>query len=531
MRPRMSTNTGRAPVRWSRHNMSYRLLQDAEFGILYPVMRKHVVPGDRIRVGNEIVLRMMPTVAPILHEVNVFVHYFFCPYRILWDGWENFITGGQDGNDSSTQPVWQGNQSPGSLCDYMHFDTDSVYNGLDSGDPKLLAYPQIAYNMIWNEYYRDQYLQDVSEIDNNGLLNRSWEKDYFTSALYDTQLGDAPAVPLEGTFDIINNSGGFVSPIMAGGTPGTSSAAYVLTGTPTGWNPGITFTLGPPGPNTPLTTDLTQMKADATTGVTFDVNDMRFIFQLQKWKERNMRAGVRYTEFIKAHFPASPRDDRLQRPEYFGGSRSPIIISEVVQTSADQAAGTPSGNPSFQGNLAGHGITADRTIVGSYRVQEYGLIMGLMSIMPRPLYIQGNDREFTIDNRYDYFFPEFQHIGEQPVYGRELLSVPTATTSGGVDNYRDYIFGYQGRYNELRHSKDRAVGTMRNDLAYWHLGRAFDATAGNQPKLNSEFIVCDPPLDPFAVPSVSPFVVNVGNIIHMTRPMVGVPNPGLIDHF
>lgn len=529
---------GSAPVIYSKHNISYELKQDARFGLLYPVFRRHFVPGDRVSLGNEIVIRFNPMITPILHEINCFVHYFFVPYRILWDNWENFITGGEDGMDNSSQPTWRsatGHDLISDLYDYFHFDHWLDSNSGKHIDSRVLDYPRRAYNLIWNEYYRDEHLQGEVGDDSDELLFRSWEKDYFTSARPDTQLGESPAVPISGSvnFDLSSINNG---PI--GITYGTTASIPNFGGLNLG--PGgtvVDFSSGNPGPTgSPITLNpnvagispvnqslnnwLRSANINLLSANSFDVNMLREIWQIQRWKERNMRAGARYTEFIKSRFPAYPRDERLQRPEYIGGTYSPIIISEVLQTSntVNQSTGQQP-----LADLAGHAITADKSFVGKYKVEEYGIIIGLMSIMPKPVYAQGQDREFIYDNRFDYYFPEFQHLGEQPVFGRELCLT--------ASNYDESVFGYQGRYNELRYGRNHVCGLMRNDLAHWHMARYFDS--GNPPQLNGDFLRCMDGYDMrnFAVTDEPPMIVNFGNICYATRPMVAVPNPGLVDHF
>ena len=230
--------------------------------------------------------------------------------------------------------------------------------------------------------------------------------------------------------------------------------------------------------------------------------------------ERNARAGVRYTEFLRAHFGVSPRDERLQRPEYIGGSKAPCIISEVLQTSSTDAT-TP------QGNLAGHGITVSDAYCGKYHAQEFGLIIGIMSIMPRSAYSQGIDKQWLRKTKYDFYFPEFANLSEQAILNAEICA--TGTLSHNQD-----IFGYQGRYDEMRTKNSQIVSGMRTTFDYWHLGRQFNT--GSPPVLNEAFIKCVPRKDIFAVPSEPGLIVNFANIIKAFRPLPYMAVPGLIDH-
>ena len=228
-------------------------------------------------------------------------------------------------------------------------------------------------------------------------------------------------------------------------------------------------------------TALQNNTVDLSTASTFDIADLRLAFQIQKWMERNARGGVRYTEFLRAHFGVAPRDERLHRPEYIGGSKSPVIMSEVLQTSSTDLT-TP------QGNLAGHGISAQDQFCGSYRAAEFGLIMGIMSIMPKPAYSQGINRQWLRRSKFDFFFPEFVGLSEQAIEQAEIYATDVASAN-------TTIFGYQGRYDEMRTKDNMVVGEMRTTFDYWHLARQFSSA----PLLNSSFITCIPRKDIFAV--------------------------------
>ena len=207
------------------------------------------------------------------------------------------------------------------------------------------------------------------------------------------------------------------------------------------------------------------------SATTFNVADLRLAFQIQKWMERNARAGVRYTEFLRSHYGVAPRDERLNRPEYIGGSKAPVIVSEVLQTSSTST--TP------QGNMAGHGLSADKAYIAKYHAQEFGVVVGLMSIMPRSSYQQGIDRQWLRRSRYDFYSPEFANLSEQGIERAEIY----ATTSGTENRT---IFGFKGRYDEMRFKRSMVCGKMRTSYDYWHLGRKF----ASAPLLNEEFIKC-----------------------------------------
>lgn len=492
---------GNRPGR-SVFNLSYEKKFTCDMGQLIPVMADEVVPGDIFEMGNETVIRFQPMIAPILHEINVYTHYFFVPYRLLWDDWEDFITGGVDGEFTATPPTWEvtgvdGDNAIGSLWDYFGFPTGVVPAGAYP-----LDFPRRAYNFVFNEFYRDETLVTEVALDNEVVLNRAWEKDYFTSSLPFQQRGTAPALPISGTSSAVWDTSSFQTSGPAGSSVSFTSAT---TGNPVLYNTaanGSTNALDMFNDNV----------VDLSSATTFNVADLRLAFQIQRWLERNARAGARYTEFLHSHFAVSPRDDRLQRPEYIGGSKAPVVISEVLQTSSTDAT-TP------QGNLAGHGITVNRQFAGKYRAQEYGMILGIMSVMPRSAYQQGIDRQWLRRTKYDFYFPEFAHLSEQAIENAEIYAT-------GVDTENQDIFGYQGRYDEMRVKRNMVAGQMRDTLDYWHLGRQFAAA----PALNEDFITCNPSKRIFAVQDEPGLVVNFANVIKAIRPLPTLATPGLIDH-
>lgn len=474
-------------------DLSYEKKFTCDMGQLIPIQCDEVVPGDVLSIGNQMVVRFQPLVAPIMHEINAFCHYFFVPYRILWEEWEDFITGGVDGDDASVLPTWNPtNTAIGSLWDYLGFPTGIVPTGALPID-----FVRRAYNRIYNEYYRDENLitevAETSEI----ILNRCWEKDYFASALPWQQRGTAPALPISGTTKAV-----FPASSEGIATSGYSAWKYSST------KPTFLFT---PDADS-IRGVLNNNTVDLASATTFNVSDLRLAFQIQKWMERNARAGARYTEFLKAHFGVSPRDDRLQRPEYIGGTKNSVVVSEVLQTSSTDAT-TP------QGNLAGHGLVAGQGFAAKYHVQEYGLIMGIMSIMPRTAYTQGIDRQWLRRSRFDFYSPEFSNLSEQAIERAEIYA-------SAVEAENRAIFGYQGRYDEMRVKRSMVCGLMRTDFDYWHLGRIFSSA----PALNETFVKCVPSKRIFAVESEPGLVCNVNNIIKAIRPLPIQSDPGYIDH-
>lgn len=534
-------------------NLSYEKKFDFDMGQLIPVACEEMVPGDLFKFGNEIVIRFQPLFAPILQEVNVYVHYFFVPTRLLWSDWEEFITGGEDGPTSDLSgpllPRRAGLSGysrdqlfgPYSLYDYFGFpilkDFGNNYSepGLNADSPsdqsyfyRPLIFPWRAYNLIWNEFYRDETLQDEVDLDQPLVLNRNWSKDYFTSALEKQQRGVAPALPISGILPVTFDDGSLV-PVVAALSDLPEDymrQLYSDTDLTTGSATGTIKARNNVAADSEyrVFADMEGAGVNLAGAATIDVADLRLIYQVEKWMERNMRCGVRYTEFLHAHYGVSPRDDRLQRPEYLGGSKSPIIVSEVVQSSESSQQTTPTGR------LYGKAITADRNYIGSYLAKEFGYLVGIMSVMPKPTYQQGVDRQWLRKSRWDFFSLEFSHLSEQEVITEEVFAFPGDQTdsSGRINN--GYRFGYQARYNEMRANKSKVCGSLRDTLDYWHLGRKFDTV----PQLNSDFITCDATRDDlkriFQVQNVPGMICNFANIITGIRPIPKFGEPGLVDH-
>lgn len=485
----------------SKFDLSYEKLFTCDMGQLIPVMCEEVIPGDIIKVGCSSVIRAMPLVAPVLHRIDVYYHVFLVPYRLLDDNWETFITKGEDGEQTPSLTEWT---VPGARITAGDKDLLWDYFAMpmvaDMAEPYPLAFPRTAYNLIYNEFYRDENNIDEVLLTNEHLLNRGWTKDYFTSALPWQQRGTAGALPITGTTSAVWPETKFD---VASGLSVVQT--YGLSGDPRFFSDSAQGSAN-------LRGALNSNTVDLSSASTFDVADLRLAFQVQKWQERNARGGVRYVEFLKAHFGENPRDDRLQRPEYIGGYKSPVIVSEVLQTS--ETGTTP------QGNLAGHALGVGQGFCGKVHVQEFGLIMGIMSIMPKPVYSsQGIQRQWLRKTPFEFPFPEFCNLSEQAIKNTELYS-----TNVELDN--ETIFGYQGRYDELRVKQNMIVGEMRDTYDYWHIARKF----ASAPELDSTFINCVPRKDIFADSADPGFLVNWGNLITAYRPIPVLAEPGLIDH-
>lgn len=505
----------------STFNLSYEKKFTCDMGQLIPIMCDEVVPGDFFKIGNEACIRMQPMVAPVLHQIDMHVHYFFVPYRLLWNAktredltetgdWEDFITGGEDGTNSDTIPTWSpaAPSSKGGLWDYMGMP---LVADLDGYLP--IDFPRRAYNLVYNEFYRD--INIVTEVawTNETILKRRWTKDYFTSLLPWQQRGTAPSLPISGEVPVtgigkIDTSWGAGRSVYE--TDGSGTSSYSASRLIHNANTYNEFAVE----EDPSNSGYPNIRADLSAGTTFDIADLRLAFQTQKWLERNARAGARYTESLMAHFGVHNDDLRIGRPVYIGGSKSPVIVSEVLQTESSDAS-TP------QGTLAGHGLSVNRAFCGRYNAKEHGLIIGLMSIMPKPCYnSQGINRQWLRSTKYDFYWPEFANLSEQAVEAGEVY-VTSASASASQTT-----LGYQGRYDEMRTKNDLICDDMRDTYDYWHLARQFSSA----PTLNQTFIECDPRKDIFAAPSEPGFIITFGNLILATRPMPIQAEPGLIDH-
>lgn len=501
-------------------DLSCSKIFNCDMGQLIPVYIQEVVPGDHFRINADTLVRFQPLVAPVMHDIHVVTEYFFVPYRLLWKDWEKFITRGQTGDETLSIPEFtfnvQADVDKFSLWDYFGFPTSNASLGWAVG-VRPIIFPWYAYMSIWDQYYRDQDLQE-SLLDDEGYptslitspLNCAWEKDYFTVSRPWQQRGTAPAVPISGfaPLKLFFEDGNLavVPQVLSPRFDDLPIAAGNLATFQTSQTSGlaqrdITPDSGP-----------YYQAADLSGASTFTPADLRLAFQIQKWQELNARAGVRYTEFLRSHFNVSPTDDRLQRPEFIGGVKHRVMFSEVLQTSQ-----TSSESP--QGNLAGHGITADSSFVGKYYAQEFGIIMGLMRVVPRTMYQQGINRQWLRKSSWDFYFPEFAHLSEQPVLTGEIYAGENA-----VENLK--VFGYQERFGEMRINYNTVAGDMRDKLDYWHLGRKFSTS----PTLGSDFVTCKPDKRIFAVQDEPGLIITHTNRVTAVRPLPRMGVPGLIDH-
>jgi len=515
----------------NKFDLSHERKMTLKQGELIPMMVQEVVPGDSFRVNSEIMMRYMPMLAPMMQRVDVTTHYFFVPNRLVWSEWEDFITGGRDGQANPVSPYLTVNNANktyygvSSLADYLGFPPVVDPTPTMTNSVNISALPFRAYQLIYNEYYRDQNLQadlDVSVA--SGLVSgpeiakltqvrrRAWGKDYFTSALPFAQRGGAVSLPFEGDATVNYSP---TSSIYT--TAGAAPAINTLVGTGDGTvPPGTALRVGKTAANNNgVTGRIENISSIDIDGSTVTINELRRSIRLQEWLEKNARGGARYIEQILSHFGVISSDARLQRPEYLGGGQQPLTVSEVLSTFQDPGA---EGNP--QGNMAGHGISVGNTHGFKKTFEEHGYIIGIMSVLPKAAYQQGIPKHFRRYSKFDHYWPEFANIGEQEVQLSELWFNPQ-----GIDTENNETFGYQSRYAEYKYQPDTVHGDFRTSLNFWHQGRIFSA----KPVLNESFVTADPTNRIFAVPDPENqhLLVQLYNNISALRPMPYFGTPTL----
>nr|QJI53652.1 MAG: capsid protein [Cressdnaviricota sp.] len=492
-------------------DLTHDVKMSFNMGELVPCLAMECLPGDKFNIGADSLLRFAPMVSPVMHRYDMTIHYFFVPNRIIWPNWEKFITMDNNGAELPAFPTLTLGQQQvlqGTLANYLGLpplDTDTTMT--------VSALPFAAYQKIFNDYYRDQNLQtdfaqqiELNDGEQTGdfriallqeLHKRAWEHDYFTAALPFAQKGDPVSIPL-----IAPQSDIYVK------AKGVTFAEMDATTEPLGIgqvNVAVMDTTPPsPGEEGALFIDGNDIQSQATT-----ITDLRRAEKLQQFNEKKARAGSRYFEQLLAFFGVKSPDSRLQRPEYIGGTKSPVQISEVLNTTGTEDL--------EQGNMSGHALTVNAGGSSSYYCQEHGYIIGIVSVRPKPAYFQGIPKHFTKFDPYEYGWPEFAHIGEQEVLNKELYVTGSPTDED--------VFGYVPRYAEYKFLASRVAGDFQTTLETWQHARKFSAT----PTLSPDFIQCNPDKRIFAVedPEVQSLYCHVLNKIRAVRAMPRFGNPGI----
>ena len=511
----------RVDIPRSRFDRSHGLKTTFDADYLVPILVDDVLPGDTFNVNVSMFARLATPIHPIMDNIYVETFFFFVPYRLVWDNWEKFHGAQDDPADSIDFTIPRcssGTVAVGDLGDY--FGLPIGLNCATTTD--ISALPFRAYNLIWDEWFRDQNLQDsiLVATDNGPDLGsetgiadvpakRGKRHDYFTSCLPWPQKGDAVELPLGTLAPVVTNAAAGTSVFV--GDYGTSNYLKLSHAA----DPvEVEYATGGAGS--------TNLEVDLSTATAATINDLRLAFQTQRLLERDARSGTRYNEMILAHFGVTVPDYRVQRPEFLGGGSSPINITPVAQTTYQ---GTPTVEDA-KGNLAGfctvsgnHGFTKSFT--------EHGLLIGLVNARADITYSQGVERYWQKSTRYDWYYPTLAFIGEQSVLNQEIYH-----NSAGTNNTD--VFGYQERYAEYRYKPSRLTGLMKVDapssLSSWHLSEDFSSL----PTLGSTFIESNTgtPLDrAIAVTTEPHFIADFHFSMKCARPMPLFGVPGNLDHF
>lgn len=526
-------NTTFAPVYGSsKLDLSHEVKLSCKFGQLIPIQLTEVLPGDHMILNTEIIARFQALIAPMMHRVNLYTYSFFVPNRLIWSNWKYWIADQpytkEDGRQAkSSQPVVNIDSSrwnaftKGSLADYLGIPPceEAPVQSLT-----VSMLPFRAYQCIYDEYFRNQDVEPelkhvtystTDEPTQEELRNfyklqyKNWEKDYFTSAFTQPQVGDPVLIPfdLQGTLAYIEGSRAQVKPYAQyddvdqyGSILGVESNGGLISSE-------LDFDLNteridyPAASKVPLTIDVSNTLTLSGLQNAATMSDFVVARTLANFKSLEKRGGTRYIEILRSFFNVVSSDARLQRPQFLGGGKTPLVVSEVVQTSETT-------DTSALGDYAGR-IVALGSKHGFKRhfFEEHGFVITLMTILPRTSYQQGIERFWTRNDRLDYYWPQFAHLQEQPIYEKEIFvnyknlgTNPDLPNDNPVSN--DDIFGYQARYMEYRQQYSRVAGEFRDTLAYWHMGRIFT----NPPVLNKNFCSTLPSSDTF----LRPFAVQDG---------------------
>lgn len=489
-----------------------------DFGLMYPVLHEEIMPGDTFSLTSELLFRMQPMIRPIMHEMTCYLRVFFVRDWTIMDDFEEMISMGPEGESEVTVPFNPANYTveEGSVWDWLNVNP-GVY---DSDSFSLL--PLRAYNKVYNDWYRPQnQVPDEVDLDDATMKRTTWERDLFTSALPFTQRGPQVVMPLGTTAPVKFDN------LVLGGTIIKGADNIPIASTPWG-NLGAGTSS-----NGALTSNGYSMNIDNSATLYTDlsqasgipINDWRNYLQVQSWMELNALGGVRYPELVLQHFGVVTPDARVERAEYLGSMKVPIVVSEVLQTGE-----TTSTSP--QANMAGHGIGANRRGLFKRSFTEHGWIIGIVTVVPKSGYSQGIPLEYQRKSALDFPWPLFTRLGMRDMPIKTLftgayldsggnLTTPTVGTWTPVAD-PDATFGYYTIYDELRYKTNSIHGSFRSSMAYWHLNRLFTSA----PALSQAFVECKPDTDRIlAVPSQEAATIQVLHRLKGYRQLPKSPTP------
>jgi len=489
----------------NKHSLSHYKLLSCDQGQLIPIGLQEVLPGDSFKHSTSALIRVAPLATPVMHPVRARIHHFFVPHRLIWNDWENFITGGPDGLNASTFPTIDvAGAAVGSLADYL-----GVPPSLAAGKGTVSALPFRAYAAIYNEFYRDQDLNTALTIDltdgvdtttNTALQKVCWERDRFTLSRLTPQKGAAVTLPL-GTSAPVTGIGKLSTTFAAGSTnvyeSGQTSGTvnYPTAAGPLDNSANNQFYVRQAG-----SSGYPDIIADLSTATAATITELRTAFALQQYAENRSLYGSRYTDYL-AFLGVKSSDARLQRPEYLGGGVQTIQFSEVVST----APGTFDSTEYPSGTLSGHGIGAMKS--NSYKrfFEEHGYVISLLSVIPKTIYAEGIPKTWNRRTKEDFFQTELQFVGQDEVLNKEIYA-EHATPTG--------TFGYIDRYDEYRRAESTIAGEFRTTLDSWHMARIFGAST---PALNATFVTANPTDRIYAETTTNELQVMVNHKIRARR--------------